>query len=38
LVRDVTEVLTSLAARLYGKRSPRRRAKKALEALQREDP
>ncbi|MBE3550634.1 MAG: Mobile element protein [Brockia lithotrophica] len=28
LVRDVTEVLTSLAARLYGKRSARRRAKR----------
>ncbi|PTQ51008.1 MAG: hypothetical protein HSCHL_1761 [Hydrogenibacillus schlegelii] len=38
LVRDMTEVLTSLAARLYGKRSARRRAKRALEALQREDP
>ncbi|PTQ52268.1 MAG: hypothetical protein HSCHL_0469 [Hydrogenibacillus schlegelii] len=37
-MRDMTEVLTSLAARLYGKRSARRRAKKALEALQREDP
>jgi len=38
LVRDMTEVLTSLAVRLYGKRSARRRAKKALEALQHEDP
>ncbi|WP_121444998.1 IS607 family transposase [Brockia lithotrophica] len=38
LVRDMTEVLTSLAARLYGKRSAKRRAKKALEALRREDP
>ncbi|KWX06720.1 integrase [Hydrogenibacillus schlegelii] len=38
LVRDMTEVLTSLAARWYGKRSARRRAKRALEALQREDP
>jgi len=38
LVRDMTEVLTSLAVRLYGKRSARRRAKKALETLQDEDP
>ncbi|MGO0123023.1 IS607 family transposase [Desulfothermobacter acidiphilus] len=38
LVHDMTEALTSLAARLYGKRSARRRAKKALEVLQREDP
>ena len=33
LVRDVTEVLTSLAARLYGKRAAKHRAEKALEAL-----
>ena len=32
LVRDVTEVLTSLCARLYGKRSARRRAERALAA------
>ena len=32
LVRDVTEVLTSLCARLYGRRSARRRALRALEA------
>ena len=32
LVRDVTEVLTSMCARLYGKRSAARRAEKALEA------
>nr|WP_289626244.1 IS607 family transposase [Brockia lithotrophica] len=38
LVRDMTEVLTSLAARLYGKRSAKRRAKKALEALRHEGP
>lgn len=32
LVRDVTEVLTSLCARLYGRRSARRRAHKAVDA------
>ena len=32
LVRDVTEVLTSLCARLYGRRSARRRALSALKA------
>ena len=32
LVRDVTEVMTSLCARLYGQRSARRRAKRALAA------
>jgi putative resolvase len=32
LVRDMTELLTSLCARLYGKRSAKRRAKKAVEA------
>ena len=32
LVRDVTEVLTSLCARLYGRRSARRRAEAALAA------
>jgi putative resolvase len=31
LVRDVTEVLTSLCARLYGRRSASRRAAKAVE-------
>jgi putative resolvase len=30
LVRDVTEVLTSFCARLYGRRSARNRAEKAL--------
>ena len=34
LVRDVTEVMTSLCARLYGKRSARRRAERALAAAQ----
>ena len=32
LVRDMTEVLTSMCARLYGRRSARRRAKNAVEA------
>ena len=32
LVRDVTEVMTSLCARLYGKRSARRRAERAVAA------
>ena len=32
LVRDVTEVLTSMCARLYGRRSAARRAERALEA------
>ncbi len=30
LVRDMTEVLTSLCARLYGRRSAKNRAEKAL--------
>lgn len=36
LVRDMTDVLTSFCARLYGKRAARNRAKKALAAA-RED-
>ena len=32
LVRDVTEVMTSLCARLYGRRSAKRRAERALAA------
>ena len=32
LVRDVTEVMTSLCARLYGRRSARRRAERAMVA------
>lgn len=32
LVRDMTEVLTSMCARLYGKRSARNRAERAMEA------
>ncbi len=35
LVRDMVEVLTSLCARLYGRRSAKNRAKKALEAAER---
>lgn len=33
LVRDMTEVLISFCARLYGRRSARRRAEQALEAI-----
>lgn len=33
LVRDMTEVLTSFCARLYGKRAAKRRAEKALEVM-----
>jgi predicted site-specific integrase-resolvase len=33
LVRDVTELLTSLCARLYGRRSGSHRAQKAIEAV-----
>ena len=32
LVRDMAEVLTSFCARLYGRRSAKRRARKAMEA------
>jgi len=34
IVRDMTEVLTSMCARLYGKRSAQHRAQKAMDALQ----
>jgi putative resolvase len=34
LVRDMVEVLTSFCARLYGRRSARDRARKALEAAE----
>jgi predicted site-specific integrase-resolvase len=34
LVRDMTEVLTSMCARLYGKRAAANKAKRALEAIQ----
>jgi putative resolvase len=36
LVRDMTEVLTSFCARLYGKRSARNRAEKALRCAARD--
>jgi putative resolvase len=36
-VRDMTDVLTSFCARLYGKRAARNRAKKALAAAQEAD-
>jgi predicted site-specific integrase-resolvase len=32
-VRDLHEVIVSMCARLYGKRSAKRRAQKALDAL-----
>ena len=32
LVGDITEVLTSMCARLYGRRSARRRAERAVQA------
>ena len=37
LVRDMTEVLTSFCARLYGRRAAARRAAKALAAVQESD-
>lgn len=37
LVRDTVEVLTSFCARLYGRRSAKNRAKKALEAAAADD-
>jgi putative resolvase len=38
LVQDVIAVLTSMCARLYGRRSASNRAKRALTALQGEEP
>jgi predicted site-specific integrase-resolvase len=38
LVRDVTEILTSLCARLYGRRAAANRAARAIEALRRDGP
>jgi predicted site-specific integrase-resolvase len=38
LVRDVTEILTSLCARLYGQRSARNRAARAVAALGQDGP
>ena len=37
LVQDMIEVLTSFCARLYGRRSARNKAKKALESIQNEN-
>jgi len=34
LIRDMTEVLTSFCARLYGKRGARHKAEKAIKATQ----
>ena len=36
LLRDMTEALTSLCARLYGRRSARTRAQRALRCAERE--
>jgi predicted site-specific integrase-resolvase len=36
LVQDMIEVLTSFCARLYGRRSAKNKAKKALEVIQNE--
>jgi putative resolvase len=36
LVRDMTEILTSFCARLYGRRSARNRAEKALRCAARD--
>ena len=36
LVRDVTEILTSLCARLYGRRAAANRAKRAVDAVTRD--
>ncbi|MFG3714740.1 IS607 family transposase [Micromonospora sp. NPDC047730] len=38
LVRDVTEMLTSLCARLYGRRAAASRARRAVEAVTAQDP
>ena len=38
LVRDVTEILTSLCARLYGRRAAADRARRAVEAATRDGP
>ncbi|MBQ0894346.1 IS607 family transposase [Micromonospora sp. U56] len=38
LVRDVTEILTSLCARLYGRRAAANRARRAVEAATGDDP
>ena len=36
LVQDMIEVLTSFCARLYGRRSAKNKAKKAMEAIEHE--
>jgi predicted site-specific integrase-resolvase len=38
LVRDVTEILTSLCARLYGRRAAANRARRAIDAATRDGP
>ena len=38
LVRDVSEILTSLCARLYGRRAAANRAARAVKALGQDDP
>ena len=38
LVRDVTEILTSLCARLYGRRAAANRAARAVAAATTDDP
>lgn len=37
LVQDMIEVLTSFCARLYGRRSAKNRAQKAMEAIEHAD-
>jgi len=37
LVQDLIEVLTSFCTRLYGRRSAKNKARKALEMIQRQD-
>jgi putative resolvase len=37
LVQDMIEVLTSFCARLYGKRSAKNRAKRAIESIHHEN-
>lgn len=38
LVRDMIEVLTSMCARLYGRRGARNRAMRAVTATKQDDP
>lgn len=37
LVQDMVDVLTSFCARLYGRRSAKNKAKKAMEAIQKDN-